>query len=643
MQSVKYTVVLLVLLTAFVSGCKDERIPATAPEESVNSEPEVPEVQIPVRPEHEPEAMPPVVAPATPDPFLNAPVPEAQAPARIEAHIDEPPAYVVVVEEPQPAPILEPAPEPIVEPEPIPEPVIEPPPAAPSASVFVAPLQAESQIPARVEDENEPVVVPPAAAPVHTPLDQLFVDWQKPKLLLVFTGFLDGYIEPCGCAGLDQMKGGLSRRHTFFKELEKKGWDVLPIDAGNLNKGFSRQEEMKFNFVIDEALRVMKYEAAGIGSRELLLPTDTLILYTVDTPGTPKRYTSANVALIEFSPDFVVPYRIFEKNGMKIGVTSVIGNTLLKEVNNEDIKYADAAAKLQEVLPKLDEAQCDKRVLIVHGTTEEINAILKTVPDKFDFVIPSDTPAEPPLKPSKIGNSMLIEVGEKGRYAVAVGLYEGVRSQEAGSSGRDTNSSNSSLRYERIPFDSRFESSKTVVGMMQLYQEQLEKTGLKALGIQTIPDERSAEHGKFIGTKSCMDCHEASYKIWQKSGHAKAWESLARTAKPARTFDPECIACHVVGWNPAQCLPYSGGFSNEKETPHLVAVGCESCHGPGELHSKAEQGSDEAAKEKLRLVVRLPLGDDAAKKHCITCHDGDNSPHFDFNTYWQKIVHKENE
>jgi hypothetical protein len=31
----------------------------------------------------------------------------------------------------------------------------------------------------------------------------------------------------------------------------------------------------------------------------------------------------------------------------------------------------------------------------------------------------------------------------------------------------------------------------------------------------------------------------------------------------------------------------------------------------------------------------------AAKKHCLTCHDGNNSPNFDFETYWKKIEHKE--
>ena len=457
----------------------------------------------------------------------------------------------------------------------------------------------------------------------HPPL---FEDWAKPKLLLFFTGFLDGYIEPCGCAGPDQMKGGLSRRYTCLQQLERKGWDVLPIDAGNLNKGFGLQEELKFNFVIDEAYRLMKYQAAGIGNRELLFPTDTLFLYTIDTPGSPKRYTSANVGLLEFSPEIVMPYRILEKAGMKIGIVSVLGDSLLRNLNNEDIVTANAAAKLREVLPKLDTEKCDKKVLIVYGTDNEINQLVQQFADKFDFILPSNTTAEPPLQPKKIGNTLFLEVGDKGRYAIAIGLFD---------------DASTPMRYERVPLDARFENSPTILELMKMYQDQLRESGLEGLGIKPIPHSRLETQGTFVGGQSCTDCHETAHGVWRRSGHARAWQSLKETSVPPRNFDPECIACHVVGWNATELLPYQGGFLSEKETPRLINVGCESCHGPGEHHSRAEVGANKALQERLRLAIRLPVEGGAARRHCLTCHDGDNSPNFDFDTYWKKIEHKE--
>ena len=62
----------------------------------------------------------------------------------------------------------------------------------------------------------------------------IFVGWPKPKVAIAITGMEQGYIEPCGCAGLDRMTGGMSRRYTFFQELRKKGWPLVALDVGDL-------------------------------------------------------------------------------------------------------------------------------------------------------------------------------------------------------------------------------------------------------------------------------------------------------------------------------------------------------------------------------------------------------------------------
>ena len=60
----------------------------------------------------------------------------------------------------------------------------------------------------------------------------LFVDWPKPKAAILFSGEMDGYIEPCGCAGLENQKGGLKRRHTFIRQLKGQGWPLVSFDMG---------------------------------------------------------------------------------------------------------------------------------------------------------------------------------------------------------------------------------------------------------------------------------------------------------------------------------------------------------------------------------------------------------------------------
>ena len=94
----------------------------------------------------------------------------------------------------------------------------------------------------------------------------IFDGWPKPKLALVITGMEAGYLEPCGCAGLDRMKGGMARRYSFFQQLRQEyGWPVVGLDVGGLVQGFGRQAEMKFQTLV-ESKRKMGYEAIAFGA-----------------------------------------------------------------------------------------------------------------------------------------------------------------------------------------------------------------------------------------------------------------------------------------------------------------------------------------------------------------------------------------
>jgi hypothetical protein len=111
-----------------------------------------------------------------------------------------------------------------------------------------------------------------------------------------------------------------------------------------------------------------------------------------------------------------------------------------------------------------------------------------------------------------------------------------------------------------------------------------------------------------------------------------------------RHFDPECIACHVIGWHPQQYFPFSTGYLGLETTPDKHHVGCEACHGPGAEHVAAESGDTELTDEQidaLRLGMRLPI--EQAEKKCMECHDLDNSPPFHeedaFDEYWADVEH----
>ncbi len=222
----------------------------------------------------------------------------------------------------------------------------------------------------------------------------IFVGWPKPKLALVITGREDGYLEPCGCAGLDRMKGGLSRRHTFVRQLHEQGWPLIVVDVGGISKGFGRQAQLKFHATA-EAMKIIGYDAIGLGASELQLPADVLLSDTAGTPQQPSPFVSANVGLFGFDPSITPQKQVVERAGLKVGITSVLGKTYQKQINNPDIALADPEQTLAKIVPEL-KRECNLLILLAHATVDESIALSNRVPE-FDVVVTAGGPAgEPP-------------------------------------------------------------------------------------------------------------------------------------------------------------------------------------------------------------------------------------------------------
>ena len=395
------------------------------------------------------------------------------------------------------------------------------------------------------------------------------------------------------------------------------------LDVGGIAIGFGRQAEMKFQTMV-EGMRKMGYEAIALGVSDLKLPTGELAAVAANVNGQQSQFVSANVGLFGFDSGMTSTYRIIDVGGKRIGVTSVLGTTYQKELQNDDIEMLDPATAIKKVMPKL-KGQTDYIILLAHATKDESIALAKQFPE-FNLVVTSDCPPEPPAEPQKIpgAKALLIEVGHKGMDAIVLGLYD--EPQRI-------------VRYQRVPLDSRFELSKEMVMLMVAYQDQIKALGFAGLGLRSVPQPQLQSNGKFVSSDKCEPCHEESYRIWKKSTHSHAYETLAKL-EPPRNYDPECVSCHVVGWHPTRYFPYEGGYESMKKTPKLIDVSCDSCHGPGEKHIAAESGSNEALMEKYRKAVRLTKAD-SEKFFCVTCHDGDNSPEFKFQTYWPLVEHYE--
>jgi hypothetical protein len=450
----------------------------------------------------------------------------------------------------------------------------------------------------------------------------IFVDWPAPKLAIVVTGRQDGYLEPCGCAGLDRMRGGLSRRQTMIESLRAKGWPLVLVDVGGITKRPGPQALLKFRVSV-EALTDMGYDAIGLGMAELRFPAAELLTLVADEEGRPSRFLSANVGLFGPAGQVLPQHRVIQAGGVKLGVVSILGNHYQREIHNPDVEMTDPQAALVRLVDELRPA-CELMVLLAHATQEESVALARRFP-QFDVVVTADGPPVPPAEPIRIAGSqtLLVEVGEKVKDAVVLGWFDRPGRQ---------------MRYQRVPLDARFAPADRMQARLAGYLDELRQVGLEGLGVRPLPHPRRRIQGDFVGSEECGNCHEAEYDVWKKSGHAGATRTLVGL-DPPRQFDPECLACHVTGWHPQAGFPYQSGYLGLPSTPKLAGVGCENCHGPGGAHVAAEAGVNKTRQQELQAAMRLSKAE-AKRLVCGRCHDVSNSPDFEFEAYWPEVAHE---
>ncbi len=444
----------------------------------------------------------------------------------------------------------------------------------------------------------------------------IFEGWTQPRAVIVITGAQDGYIEPCGCAGLENQKGGMSRRADLLAQLAAKKWPVIALDTGGLVKGFGSQAILKYTAAI-ESLNKMNYSVIGLGTPELKLPVDELLVLNADNP----RSISANVVL---DKALAMPtYRVLTVNGIKIGVTSILSGEEFKQLNNKGLALQEPLAALQPVIPALVKEGCQRIIVLTcNSPQKEIDAIVKQYPLITDIVTSGNgdiPPAQPAVVPGT--KTLVLETGHKGMYALALGIYDDPTEP---------------LRYQRIPLDARFGDNEDIAKIFSLYQEQLASLGLQKLGVRAAPHPTG--RGLFTGSEACGKCHTQAYKVWKDTPHAKAMTTLV-DGTPQRHHDPECISCHATGWEPQKFYPYTGGYQNLIDTPHLASNGCENCHGPGKKHAEAEAMPNKID-PKLLAALRSSMRVSRDQSGCVQCHDVDNSPDFDFDSYWPSVEHK---
>jgi hypothetical protein len=208
--------------------------------------------------------------------------------------------------------------------------------------------------------------------------------------------------------------------------------------------------------------------------------------------------------------------------------------------------------------------------------------------------------APEPFNPRTLrANTLLLSAGNRGRYAglLVFHFVKGVFTQ---------------WNHRTVALEKGLPHDKRVSELLEKYKKQLKDEQLLQRQLKRISPIG------FVGSETCAikGCHPYEYGQWQAQEHARAFDTLVNERQD---YDPECVGCHVVGYD------FEEGFRTPEETSYLLHVGCEACHGPGAAHATS-------AKEAYGRVK----GD---KKMCLTCHEKDRSPQFDYDTFLERIKH----
>jgi hypothetical protein len=445
----------------------------------------------------------------------------------------------------------------------------------------------------------------------------------NPAAVLVISGEMHGYLEPCGCT--EGQAGGLLRRYDFFERLRKQGWPTAQIDLGGLTmapataRGGFEQAKFKFDYAI-RALKLLDYNALALSPEDLKVGVGEALALFLNGLGETTRIVVANVEAPAGFESLVKTSLIVPAGPVKLGVTSVVDPEALEKLNDPDKDLLVAGLKrpgdvLPGVLADL-EPKTDYQVLMVQGPPALARSLGESYPG-FDVVV-ATSEYDDVLKhePETLngGKTLFLQVGRKGKDIGVVGLYP--RESER-------------MRYHLVPLGTRYNGPATA--MKKLIEDEYRDTLRQMAVVENFPrrDFVSGVTGAtYVGADNCKSCHPNTYMRWSMTKHFLAYESLLKDPKPNVIYDAECVTCHTTGFE------YNSGWSSATATPYLKGNQCENCHGPGSKHV--------AEPDNKQYLAAMALTPEKAEKNrlCQHCHDGDNSPKFDFGTYYPRIAHK---
>lgn len=217
------------------------------------------------------------------------------------------------------------------------------------------------------------------------------------KLTILHTNDVHSRIEPFPMDGSrNQGLGGVARRAALIKRIRAEEQNVLLLDAGDIFQGtpyfnlYGGEVEMKL-------MTAMGYDAATMGNHD----------FDNGLEGFHKQLPHANFPIICSNYDFsntllkgaTQPYKIFKKQGLKIGVfgVGIELKGLVEEKNYGDTVYLNPVLKANEMAALLKkDLDCDLVICLSHlgykyASAKVSDQVLAAQTSNIDLIIGGHT------------------------------------------------------------------------------------------------------------------------------------------------------------------------------------------------------------------------------------------------------------
>ncbi|WP_045475767.1 bifunctional metallophosphatase/5'-nucleotidase [Winogradskyella sp. PG-2] len=264
---------------------------------------------------------------------------------------------------------------------------------------------------------------------------QSFTSPQTKKITILHTNDVHSHIDPFGPDdGRNANKGGVARRASLVESIRKENPNTLLLDAGDIFQGTPY-----FNYYGGEIefklMSMLKYDLATIGNHDFDNGIDGLY---AQIPHAKFDFVSANYDFSKTVMDtHVEPYKIFIKDGIKIGIfglgvqlEGLVDKNMYKEtVYNNPIEIAQDMSRVLK-----EEKSCDLVICLSHigyyyrkspDRVSDIN-LAKATKD-IDLIIGGHTHTflpKPTIEKNSAGKNVLInQVGAYGLYLGKIDFY----------------------------------------------------------------------------------------------------------------------------------------------------------------------------------------------------------------------------